>query len=203
MQRKCPGCGRLNARRSAVRAYELTPRHIFLSPYRCRDCRRRFWVISRNVYYLAGIIGVALVVGAVAWNLGTLADSPGEDKDHAALTGGQFADVIKRAKKDDRDAEYEVAVMYAHGYGVGKSETEARKWLERAAEHGNVAARYEFGIALREGRGAVQDYERAFKWIRLAAESGHPQAQFALGIMYRAGTGVPDYTSAQPAGQAV
>ena len=191
MQRKCPGCGNFNTRRSSVRAYELTARHIFFSPYRCRDCQHRFWVISRHVYYLAGIIGVALVTGAITWNLRMLLDSPRTVPDIAAQPGGQVAALIKRAEGNDRDAEYEVAVMYAHGYGVAKNETESRKWLERAAKHGNVSAEYDLGIALREGRGAVQDYEGAIKWIQLAAEGGHPQAQFALGSMYRAGTGVP------------
>ncbi len=108
-----------------------------------------------------------------------------------AQAGEPFADTLKLAQTNDRDAEYKVAVMYLHGYGVAKSETEARKWLERAAEHGHTVAQYDLGIALREGRGAVQDYEGAVKWIQRAAESGHPQAQYALGLMYRAGTGVP------------
>jgi len=191
MHRKCPACGHLNTRRSSVTAAELTLRHIFLSPYRCRDCRHRFWVISKNAYYFAGVIGIALLAGAGAWNLRTLMDSRPVDLEVATQITGQFADLIKRAEAADRDAEYDVAVRYAHGFGVAKSEIEARKWLERAAEHGHIAAKYEFGVALRDGRGAVQDYERAVKWIRLAAESGHPQAQFALGNMYRAGTGIP------------
>ena len=191
MQRQCPNCGRLKTRRSSVRAYELTPRHIFFSPYRCRDCQHRFWVISRNVYYLAAIIGAALVAGALSWNLRTLLDGPRGAPDHAAPTGGQFAETMVRAEKGDRDAEHEVAVMLEHGYGVPKNETEARKWLERAAGHGHVVAEYEFGLALRDGRGAVQDYGRAVEWIRRAAENGHGPAQFALGVIYRVGTGVP------------
>ena len=191
MDHKCPSCGRLKTRRSSVRAYELTARHIFYSPYRCRDCQHRFWVISRNVYYLAGIIGVALVAGALSWNLRMLLEGPRSEPEPAALASGQFAEILKRAEKSDPDAEHEVAAMYAHGYGVTKNEAEARKWLERAAQHGNVSAEYEFGIALRDGRGAVQDYARAIGWIRSAAESGHGPAEFALGVMYRAGTGVP------------
>lgn len=191
MQRKCPACGRLNARRSSVRAYELTPRHIFFSPYRCRDCRHRFWVVSRNMYYLAAIVGGALVTGAVTWNLRTIMDTPASAPQRATPDEGQFADAVRRAERNDGDAEYEVAFMYSHGYGVAKSEIEARKWLERAATDGNVAAEFELGIALRDGRGGVQDYERAVKWIQRAAESGNGQAQFALGNMYRSGTGVP------------
>ena len=191
MEHKCPNCGRLKTRRSSVRAYELTARHIFYSPYRCRDCHHRFWVISRNVYYLAGIIGAALVAGALSWNVKALLDSPRSDPDRAAQTGEQFAEILKRAEKSDPDAEYQLAALYAHGYGVAKNEAEARKWLERAAQHGHVTAEYEFGIALRDGRGAVQDYARAVGWIRSAAENGHGPAQFALGVMYRLGTGVP------------
>lgn len=191
MDHKCPNCGRLKTRRSAVRAYELTPRHIFYSPYRCRDCSHRFWVVSRNIYYLAGIIGVALVAGALSWNLRTLIEGPSSVPEQTALPNGQFAEIMNRAQTSDPDAEHQISVMYAHGYGVAKNEAESRKWLERAAQHGNVAAEYEFGVALRDGRGAVQDYERAVGWIRSAAESGHGPAQFALGVMYRAGTGVP------------
>jgi len=191
MQRKCPGCGHFNTRRSAVRAYELTARHIFLSPYRCRDCDTRFWVTSRHVYSLAGIIGVALVTGGVAWNVRTLLDSTRTQPERTTQDGGQFEERIKLAEKGDPDAERDVATLYAHGYGVAKSEAEARRWLERAAEHGNLSAEYELGIALRDGRGALQDYEGATKWIQRAAEGGHAQAQYALGMMYRAGIGVP------------
>jgi len=190
MQRKCPNCGLTNTRRSSIRAYELTPRHIFLSPYRCRDCRHRFWVVSRNVYYLSAVVGTALVAGGAAWNLRTILDAPHPEPDKQAAPAGAFAATMARAQKYDADAEYELSAMYAHGYGVPKSEVEALRWLERAAEHGNVVAQFELGTALREGRGAVQDYERAVKWIRRAAEGGHGPAEFALGLMYRSGTGV-------------
>ena len=134
---------------------------------------------------------MALVAGALSWNLRTLLDGPRAEPERPAVADGKFAEVLKRAEKSDPEAEREVSAMYAHGYGVAKNETEARKWLERAADHGQVAAQYELGIALREGRGAVQDYERAVGWIRRAAEKGHAPAQFALGGMYRLGTGVP------------
>lgn len=182
----------MNTRRSSVHADERMLRYILFSPYRCRDCDRRFWVISRDAYFATGIIGVALVAGAVAWGLPALWERSGTDKDDAAvLAGSRFADLVKRAEGGDRNAEYDVAVSYLHGYGVAKSEVDAQKWLERAAVHGNLAAKYEFGVALRDGRGAVQDYVGAAKWIRRAAEDGHVQAQLALGNMYRVGTGVP------------
>ena len=191
MQHKCPNCGRLKTRRSSFRAYELTPRHIFYSPYRCRDCHHRFWVISRNVYYLAGIVGVALIAGALSWNVRTLMEPAHKAAEQAPQPDSQFAEIRDRAEKGEADAEYQLATIYGHGYGVPKNEPEGRKWLERAAEHGNVVAQYELGVSLRDGRGALQDYEGAVKWIRRAAESGHGPAQFALGTMYRTGKGLP------------
>jgi hypothetical protein len=194
MQRKCPYCRKSNVRRSSIRTAELTARHIFLSPYRCRDCQERFWVISRNVYFLAGIIGVALAVGAGAWGLRSVLEGSRREPEHAAPVAQHFSDVAKAAESGDSGAEYEFAGLYSTGSGVAKSDAEARKWLERSALHGNVAAQYELGLSLRDGRGAIQDYARALNWLRMAAESGHPQAQFALGNMYRVGAGIPvDY----------
>lgn len=138
---------------------------------------------------MAAVVGAAAVTGAVTWNLQALLSRP--EPVAPAQATGNFATAIKRAQTSDPDAQYEVALMYSTGDGIAKSESEARKWLERAAEQGHAAAEYELGSALHEGRGAVQDYERAAKWMQRAAEHGNAQAQLALGMMYRTGAGVP------------
>jgi TPR repeat protein len=191
MQRKCPQCGGLNVRRSSIRAPEESAQHTFLSPYRCRDCRERFWVVSRNAYYLATIVGVALVVGALAGHVALTPDKRASAPEQTAQYAERFTDLAKLADKSDPAAEYELAMMYMNASGVPKNEIEARKWLERSAGHGNAAAQYELGLALRDGRGAIQDFPGAMKWINLAAEAGYGRAQFALGVMYRLGTGTP------------
>jgi TPR repeat protein len=190
MRRKCPRCGHFKTRRSAVRTHELeSSRHVFLSPYRCRDCQHRFWVVSRSAYFMAAVVGAALVTGTVTWNVQELLSR--SEPVGPTQTTGNFAAAIKRAQTNDPDAQYEVALMYSTGDGIAKNEPEARKWLERAAEQGHAGAEYELGNVLREGRGAVQDYERAAKWTQRAAERGHARAQLALGMMYRTGAGVP------------
>ena len=191
MQRKCPHCRGLNVRRSSIRAPEATAEHTFLSPYRCRDCGERFWVVSRNAYYLAAFVGVALVVGALAWGIEITPEERASVPKQAAQHAGRFTDLAKLAVKGEPAAEYELAMMYMYGSGVPKNEIEARKWLERSAEHGNTAAQFEMGLVLRDGRGAIQDYPGAMRWISLAAEAGYGRAQFALGDMYRLGTGTP------------
>jgi predicted RNA-binding Zn-ribbon protein involved in translation (DUF1610 family) len=65
----CPACGSLNVRRSTIRTREAGA-HAWRSPYRCRACKERFWVLSRKTRTLtiAGIVAafaVALVVAFV------------------------------------------------------------------------------------------------------------------------------------------
>ena len=191
MARTCPSCKSLNARRSSVRATEITFRLIFLSPYRCRDCRARFWVISKNTYYLFGIVMVAMAVGAIGLNVGAWFETPRSDRAQPEAAASRLAELVKLAENNDPVAEYELARMYGNGFGVNKSVPEEQKWLGRSARHGNAQAQYELGIALRDGRDTVQNYEAARKWVQLAAEGGNGQAQFALGNMYRSGRGVP------------
>lgn len=193
MSSKCPACGSLNVRRSSIRPLEadvaIKPR--LRSPYRCRDCGERFWVISRHANYLGGVAAIAIVAGAVAWGVGGMPDEPRRKSDGAAVGAESAADTTKRAEGGDPIAEYKLAHMYATGSGVEGKRKEAHTWLERAAQHGNTNAQYELGLALREGSGVVQDYERAAQWLELAAMSGNPEAQYGLGQMYHSGMGVP------------
>jgi len=189
--RTCPSCKSFNARRSTVRTSEVTLRHLFVSPYRCRDCRTRFWVLSRNTYLLAGGLGALVLFGALAWTMRSVIDLPRPDADKVVLKDARLPELLKLAAQNDSIAEYEIARMYGNGYGVQKSLQEEQKWLERSARHGNVQAQYEYGVALRDGHGTVQDYEGARKWMQLASEAGNGQAQLALGLMYRTGLGIP------------
>ena len=192
MARTCPSCKSRNARRSSVRASEITLRHIFLSPYRCRECRTRFWVLSRNAYYFAGIIAVAIAIGAVGWNAGAWFEhsaprrGPGRGRHAARRRPDQARQGQRRRSPSTSSPACTAAVI-----GVPKSATEEHSWLQRSARHGNVQAQYELGIALRDGHGTVQDYEEARKWLQRAAEGGNAKAQYALGLMYRTGMGVP------------
>jgi uncharacterized protein len=188
---KCPACSGSNVRRSTIRESEAwaTPR--LRSPYRCRDCGERFWVISRRTNYLVGLAVVASVAGTIAWNVAGVPQESRNDSERATLNAASFADTRSRAERDNPVAEYKLSQMYAHGTGVARNKKEAQTWLERAAEHGNVEAQYVLGNALREGFGVVQDYEGAAKWLELAAMNGNADAQYALGQMYRAGMGVP------------
>ena len=190
MLAKCPACNSLNVRRSTIRPAEKSATPRLRSPYRCRDCGERFWVISKRANYFAGLAGIVIVAGAFAWNIFGIPDDPRREQPRVNATA-ELGELIKRAHSDDPVAEYKLSRMYARGNAVEVDRTKAQTWLERAAQHGNSDAQYELGNAFREGFGVVQDYERAVKWLRLAAMSGHADAQYALGQMYRSGMGVP------------
>jgi hypothetical protein len=189
LPRKCPACKGLNVRRSSVHAAEVGARHIFLSPYRCRDCRERFWVIGRNAYFFVGAIGFAMLAGAVVWSVLHLANkySPAAG---AAVVSPPSPELVRLAENNDASAQYELARAHASGDIGTKNEKEAWKWLERSARQGNTQAQYELALVLREGRGTLQDWEGARHWMVKAAEGGHSQAQFELAVMYRNGTGI-------------
>jgi TPR repeat protein len=166
-------------------------RNLLLSPYRCRDCRTRFWVLSNHSYHVAGALAVFVILAVLAWHAGDLFDMPADRDETPFPSTARLPDLVKLAEKSDPGAEYELARMYGSGHGVLQSVQEETRWLERAARHGNVQAQYEYGVALRDGHGTVQDYQAALKWIQLAAEGNNAMAQFALGQMYRSGLGVP------------
>jgi len=57
--------GRLDSEATAFR---------FQSPYRCRDCEQRFWVVSRNTLFGAAAGFAAFAVGVIVWSgLGLIA----------------------------------------------------------------------------------------------------------------------------------
>jgi TPR repeat protein len=186
---KCPACGSLNVRRSTIHREERSANPRLRSPYRCRDCGERFWVLSKRANYAVGLGLVVLVAGAFVWNVVAVQDNSRDQPRAEAIA--EFTELMKRAESGDPGAEYQLSRIYARGNGALSDKKKAQGWLERAAQHGNNEAQYELGQALRDGAGVVQDYERAAKWLHQAAMSGNSDAQYALGQMYRAGMGVP------------
>jgi TPR repeat protein len=103
------------------------------------------------------------------------------------------------------EAEYRIARAYLEGAGVPASETEAARWLERAASHGWVEAQSMLAaLCLRGLTGAINgnaiddaradrlfagsgpsdpDFESALKWARQAAEAGSHEGQALLGYI--------------------
>jgi hypothetical protein len=87
--------------------------------------------------------------------------------------------------------------MYSLGRGVPKSDTEALRWLRKAAEQGDAKAQSAIGSIYYYGQGVPQDYAESLRWFRKSADQGYAKAQDNLGSMYYYANSVPqDYTEA-------
>ena len=95
------------------------------------------------------------------------------------------------AAQGDADAQFNLGVMYAEGYGVPQDYVEAGTWYRLAADQGDADAQFNLGVMYAEGYGVPQDAAEAVAWYRLAAERGAHDAQTNLGGMYAEGRGVP------------
>jgi Sel1 repeat len=81
------------------------------------------------------------------------------------------------AERGNRQAQYNLAVMYANGWGVPRDEAESNRWYHKAAEQGDASAQSLVGSAYLFGRGAPKDFVQAYLWLNLAARGDKSAAQ--------------------------
>ena len=74
------------------------------------------------------------------------------------------------------EAQYQLALMFARGQGVQKSEEQAVHWISKAAKLNHPMAQYGLGAYLINGVGVEQDMFLAAYWISLAAAQGQEHA---------------------------
>jgi len=91
----------------------------------------------------------------------------------------------KAAKKNHRDAQYRIGLLY---YKQKKYE-KARYWLAKRAKDGHADAQYLFANTFRYALGTKEQTSTARKWFTKAANQGHAKAQFELGLQYQNGIG--------------
>nr|WP_258045541.1 tetratricopeptide repeat protein [Mesorhizobium sp. NBSH29] len=100
----------------------------------------------------------------------------------------------RAAKADLPDAQYALSQLLARGIAAAKpDETEARKWLARAARKNFDTAQLDLGSWMISGRGGERDLKTGFSWLKRAAEGGNVAAQNRLAKLYWQGIGTePD-----------
>ena len=103
---------------------------------------------------------------------------------------GALAAWRQAALDGDADAQNGVGWLYDNGLGVGRDETMASIWYEKAAGQGHGGAALNLGNLFDDGRGVPRDYGRAAELFRVAAEQGYAEAQNNLGRMLRDGDGI-------------
>jgi len=76
------------------------------------------------------------------------------------------------AENGNRDAQFNLGLLYEHGLGVARDDAEALRWYRRAAAAGDAAAQYNVGLFYAEGRGVAPNDVLAYAWISVAMENG-------------------------------
>jgi TPR repeat protein len=100
------------------------------------------------------------------------------------------------AEQGSHEAQYNMGLMYANGYGVPQDNAQAAQWYEKAAQQGYaraanalLGAEFDQGLTYDLGNGATPDYPEAEKWYRQAAEKGYGPALINIGVLYYNGSG--------------
>ncbi len=76
------------------------------------------------------------------------------------------------AEKGDPQAQFNLGLMYHSGLGIARSESEAVKWYQKAAEGGYSAARVYLAVGYEEGWfGLPPDQEKALYWREILGQN--------------------------------
>ncbi len=93
--------------------------------------------------------------------------------------------LFEQAAERDPKAMLNLAMMHMKGMGCTQSDSEAKLWLERAADEGNAQALYSLAVMYEKGLNATSDSDKALEYYAKAADEGHVEAQLKAGMLYR------------------
>ncbi len=106
-------------------------------------------------------------------------------------TYAEAAEILKPLAADSAAAQFRLGMLYLQGRGVARSEQEAARLFQRAADQGFARAQTALGDLYAAGRGVARDEAEARGWYQKAATQGDGDAQAKLGDLYASGRGVP------------
>lgn len=98
--------------------------------------------------------------------------------------------LLELAEQGNESAQYNLGLLYLKK-GNAKKNTEALKWIKKAAIQGLAPAQATLGMMFAEGEIIPKNQVEAVKWLKKSAEQGIKVAQYNLGLSYYHGTGVP------------
>jgi hypothetical protein len=111
----------------------------------------------------------------------------------AAARGGDYASALREwrplAEAGDRDAQFNLGLLYENGFGVAADAAQAARWYRRAAEQDDRTAQAYLAEMYAQGLGVARDDIEALHWYRRAAERGHAASQYDVGLFYATGRG--------------
>jgi TPR repeat protein len=135
----------------------------------------------------------------MAFTVDTHAQAQGNANFDAGIAAYQANDMplaykgfLAAANEGHADSQFNIALMYERGIGVGKDEKEAVVWYGKAASQGIAAAQFNLGVLFENGRGTKIDFAQANEWYRKASIQGDALAIGNLGMLYVRGQGVKE-----------
>ncbi|RZU47372.1 Sel1 repeat-containing protein [Fluviicoccus keumensis] len=93
----------------------------------------------------------------------------------------------KSAQLGDPSGQFNLGMMYANGYGIGKNQAEAARWFKLSADQGKANAQLNLGMMYLAGRGVAQNTEEGMRLLRLSAGQGDKNAQAYLDTLEKSG----------------
>ena len=142
----------------------------------------------RGVWWYAGL---ALLLGFVAlgigvWHMGRNDTVIGE----SSLNAKEDPAIIQAAQNGDPRAQFRLGeALFLDPLRDDQASAQAVRWLELAAQGGNVDAMILLGRLSRTGVGILQNFAQASKWIHAAAQRGSDEGMLEMGRLYRDGVG--------------
>ena len=95
------------------------------------------------------------------------------------------------AEKDDAEGERLYGILLLMDCTGIQDKEEGAKWLQKAADTGDVPAETQLANAYMNGNGVAQDDSKAFALLTKAANAGNTLAEINLGYLYLNGRGAP------------
>jgi TPR repeat protein len=102
-----------------------------------------------------------------------------------------LAEFRDAARRGNRLAQFNYAMMLINGEGAPADIDEAKKWLRKAADAGMSQAQYIVGRTYDDGQFVGRDPVEAHRWFLMAARQGHVQAELSLANQFLDGRGTP------------
>lgn len=97
---------------------------------------------------------------------------------------------MTKAEQGDAEAQYQLGICHANGYGVKLDMRKAVELYYNATKQGHAEAQYQLGNCYYYGYGVPLDYSKAVDYWEEAALRGNTRAQYQTGCCYENGQGV-------------
>lgn len=91
-----------------------------------------------------------------------------------------FWETYTEALRGDKEAQFQVGVIFERGIGTEENQSLAAQWFEKSAEQGYVDAQYNIAIMYAAGRGVEADEGKAMMWLAKAAKQKDKEARKLL-----------------------